>query len=137
MVIDSLPSSHRSPHGPRLVCLICRILDFVYVQCRLFMPDAYFVSVECFMASVQARTAFNYHGGRRHLERLEILSRLFVGYGSRPLLIGGCLISPCFYDSRAIPLPYGLGYHIQQNLCLHSSLFVGVLLRLENVAECF
>ena len=126
-----------SPHGPRLISLICRILHFVYVQCHLFMPDAYFFSVGCFKASDRARTALNLQGGRRHLERLEILSGLFVGYGSRPPLMGGCLISPCFHDSRAIPLPYGLGYHIQQNFCLHFSLFDSVLLRLANVAECF
>lgn len=100
------------------------------------MPDTYFFSVEIFKASDRARTVLNLQGGRRQLERLEILSGLFVGYGSRPPLMGGYLISPCFHDLRAIPLPYGPGYHIYQNFCLHFSLFDSVLLRLANVAEC-
>lgn len=107
---------------------------FVYAQCRLFMPDACFFSGEGLMASVYARTALDLQGGRRHLERLEILSRVFVGYGTRPPLIGGCLISPCFHDSRAIPLPDGLGYHVQQNFCSHISPFNCVFLELGKTA---
>lgn len=38
---------------------------------------------ECFMASVHARTELNLQGNRSRFGRLEILRRLFVGYGSR------------------------------------------------------
>lgn len=117
-----------TPHGPRLVQLKFRILRFLYLRCHLFMPDMCSFSVQCFVASVHARTELDLQGGRRRLERLEILQRLFVICGSHGRhYLGGCLISPCFHDLWAKPSPNGLGYHIQQRICLHLPLFDHVL----------
>ena len=73
MAIDSLWSSYRKSLWSKAGLLDLSDLNLVYVQCHLFMPDAYFFSGEGFMASVHARTALGLQGGRRHLERLDIL----------------------------------------------------------------
>lgn len=65
VAIDSFGPFTKSPHGPRLVCLICRILHFVYVQCHLFMPDAYFSRVKfSWLAFMQGpRSTYKEAGG--------------------------------------------------------------------------
>ncbi len=73
MAIDSLWSSHGNSSRSEAGLLGMSDPTFVHARCRLFMPAMYFFSGECFMASVHARTELDLQGGRRRLERLEIL----------------------------------------------------------------